>query len=224
MTDTRTAALVLAGGQARRMAFGQSPHPDLESGQPDSTAHYDKPLLTVGGRTMLAAVIAALGVPHIAISANGDPGRFRTFGLPVLSDGVFQDQGPLAGVLAGLEWAASLGMTSLLTAPGDMPFLPHGLADWLAPPPCCVSSQGRQHHLVALWPVTCAPQLHNLLSAPGPRQVAAFAARIGMRYAEFSVPMGDPFANINTRDDLIQARTNASAGHKSGKNRPGDMD
>ena len=173
----------------------------------------DKPLLTVGGRSMLASVIAALGVPHIAISANGDPARFAAFGLPVLADGAFEGQGPLAGVLAGLEWAASLGMTALLTAPGDMPFLPTGLADWLSPPPGCVSSQGRQHHLVALWPIICAPELRSLLSAPGRRQVAYFAERIGMRYAEFAVPTGDPFANINTRYDLMQARTRAGEGH-----------
>jgi molybdopterin-guanine dinucleotide biosynthesis protein A len=222
MTENRTAALVLAGGQARRMAAGEQPilppadDPTISSAGGDQPAHIsgiDKPLLTVGGRTMLASVIAALDVPHIAISANGDPDRFAAFGLPVLSDGLFQGQGPLAGVLAGLEWAAALGMTALLTAPGDMPFLPIGLAIWLAPPPRCVSSHGRRHHLVALWPVTCAAALRSLLSEPGPRHVANFAERIGMRYAEFAVPTGDPFANVNTRDDLTRARNRAGDGH-----------
>jgi molybdopterin-guanine dinucleotide biosynthesis protein A len=99
MSPNRAAALVLAGGEARRMGGG------------------DKPLLTVGDQTMLASVIAALDLPHTAISANGDPARFAAFGLPVLSDGPFRGQGPLAGLLAGLEWAASLGMTALLTRP-----------------------------------------------------------------------------------------------------------
>ena len=112
------------------------------------------------------------------------PARFAAFGLPVLSDGIFHDQGPLAGLLAGLEWAATLGMAALLTAPGDTPFLPSGLAKWLAPPPCCVSSAGRRHHLIALWPVDRAPDLRRLLSDPGPRQVAHFAKSIGMRYAD----------------------------------------
>ena len=191
MTERRTAALVLAGGQARRMGGG------------------DKPLLTVGEQPMLASVIAAFGVPDIAISANGDPARFAAFSRPVLADGAFQGQGPLAGVLAGLDWAASLGMSALLTAPGDTPFLPRGLAGWLAPSPCCVASGGNRHHLIALWPVGCTGQLRTLLSTPGPRSVAHFAGRIGMRYAEYAVRTGDPFANVNTQGDLDQARTNA---------------
>ncbi len=195
MTRPGTAALGLAGGQARRMGGG------------------DKPLLTVGDRTMLASVIAALDVRPAAISANGDPARFAAFGLPVLPDGPFHGQGPLAGVLAGLDWAASLGMTALLTAPGDTPFLPHGFAARLAPPPCCASSLHRNHYLVALWPVDCADTLRAVLSAPGSRSVADSARRIGMRYAEFDVCAGDPFANVNTGDDLSRARTKARAGH-----------
>ena len=195
MTTEKIAALVLAGGEARRMGGG------------------DKPLLQVAGRTMLAAVIAALEVQPIAISANGDPSRFAAFGLPVLSDGLFRGQGPLAGILAGLDWAASLGMTGLMTAPGDTPFLPSGLVARLAPGPCCVSSGGHRHHLVAVWPVDCSEQLRGWLSVPGSRRVGDFAQRIGMRYIEYQVRTGDPFANVNTRDDLAQART--KAGHKA---------
>jgi molybdopterin-guanine dinucleotide biosynthesis protein A len=194
MTGHRTAALVLAGGEARRMGGG------------------DKPLLTVGHQTMLAAVIAALDVPRIAISANGDPARFASFGLPVLPDGPFQGQGPLAGLLAGLDWAATQDMSALLTAPGDTPFLPRGLASALDLPPCCVSSDGQVHHLIAKWPVSCADKLRKLLSEPGPRSVAHFAERISMRVTEFSVRAHDPFANVNTRDDLARARTIASVG------------
>jgi molybdopterin-guanine dinucleotide biosynthesis protein A len=193
MTDPRIAALVLAGGEARRLGGG------------------DKPLLRVGGCTMLASVIAALEVPDIAISANGDPARFARFALPVLPDGAFAGQGPLAGLLAGLEWAASLGMTALLTAPGDTPFLPTGLASRLAPAPGCAESGGRRHHLVALWPVSCAQALHDLLSAPGPRRVAVFAEHIGMRPVDFAVRTFDPFANVNTCDELAQARAYAGA-------------
>jgi molybdopterin-guanine dinucleotide biosynthesis protein A len=203
MSQDRTAALVLAGGEARRMGGG------------------DKPLLTVGRRTMLESVIAALDLPHIAISANGDPARFAAFGLPVLSDGPFPGQGPLAGLLAGLDWAASLGMTALLTAPGDTPFLPHGLADWLAPAPCCVSSDGSRHYLVALWPIDCADALRGLLSVPGSRRVADFAARIGMRYAEYGVRTGDPFANVNTPEDLARVRSAARIDNKVNRARIG---
>ena len=171
----------------------------------------DKPLLFVGRQTMLGAVIKALDIPNTAISANGDPLRFAAFGLPVLSDGVFQGQGPLAGVLAGLKWAASLGMTALLTAPGDTPFLPPGLAAMLSPPPCTVRHGGRTHHLIALWPVSCLENATTFLRAPGSRRAKDFASEIGMRTIDFPVGSADPFANINTPEELILAREVASS-------------
>ena len=172
----------------------------------------DKPLLTVGGRSMLAAVVSALGLPHVAISANGEPSRFAAFGLPVLQDGLFLGQGPLAGVLAGLDWAASLGATDLLTAPGDTPLLPSDLAAWLQPAPACVSSGGRRPHLVALWPVACAAALRTHLAASGSRRVADFAERIGMRYVDYDGRNADPFVNVNTPGELKQLRAVLSGG------------
>ncbi|HET8996426.1 MAG TPA: molybdenum cofactor guanylyltransferase MobA [Acetobacteraceae bacterium] len=202
MPRERIAALILAGGTARRMGGG------------------DKPLLDIGGRTMLQRVIAALGseAAALAISANGDPARFAGFGLPVLPDGCFAGEGPLAGLLAGLDWAADQGVFALLSVPGDTPFVPAGLAASLDPPPACVVSGGRAHHLVALWPVACRDRLRTLLSAPGPRSVARFAGEIGARRVDFAAGTWDPFFNINTPDDLAQARAlaaKAAAGEQS---------
>lgn len=187
---TRTAAVILAGGAARRMGGG------------------DKPLLEVGGQPMLARVIAALqpDVAAIAISANGDPARFATFGLPVLPDGDFAGEGPLAGLLAGLDWAAATGAAALLTVPGDTPFVPAGLPSVFDPPPACAVSSGQAHHLVALWPVACRVRLRALLSAPGRRSVVHFAVSIGMRQVDFAAGPWDRFLNVNTPDDLAQAR------------------
>src|SRR5579875_3676841 len=115
------AALVLAGGGARRMGGG------------------DKPLLRIGGATLLERLLAVLGVEtaRIAISANGDPARFAATGFPVLPDRAFAGEGPLAGLLAGLDWAAGQGADTLLTVPGDTPFIPSGLAAALSPAPAC---------------------------------------------------------------------------------------
>jgi molybdenum cofactor guanylyltransferase len=190
MMPGKVAALVLAGGSARRMA-GQ-----------------DKPLLNVGGLSMLARVIATLRADGhaVAISANGDASRFADFALPVLPDGEFHGEGPLAGVLAGLDWAAALEADALLTVPGDTPFAPAGLAAALAPPPACAASNGRAHHLVALWPVGCRGDLRRLLSAPGRRDIVGFAGSLGMRRVDFAVAKCDPFLNVNTPDDLAKAR------------------
>lgn len=184
------AALILAGGSATRMGGG------------------DKPLLHVGDAPMLARVVAALRAEtsRIAISANGDPTRFAAYGLPVLQDGPFAGEGPLAGVLAGLDWAAGLGATTLLTVPGDTPFVPPGLAAALAPAPACAASNGRMHHLIALWPVACRDALRARLAVPGPRGVGRFAAAIGMRAVDFPAQSCDPFLNVNTPEELARAR------------------
>jgi molybdopterin-guanine dinucleotide biosynthesis protein A len=190
MVPDKVAALILAGGRARRLG-GQ-----------------DKPLLDVGGAPMLARLVATLRADGhvIAISANGDPARFAAFTAPVLLDGAFRGEGPLAGVLAGLDWAATLGVETLLTVPGDTPFVPAGLAAALAPPPACAASNDRAHHLVALWPIGCRGDLRRVLSAPGPRDIARFAAGIGMRRVDFAVAKWDPFLNVNTPEDLAAAR------------------
>lgn len=184
------AALILAGGSATRLGGA------------------DKPLLEVGGTPMLARIVAMLrpDIQAIAISANGDPTRFVPYGLPVLLDGAFAGEGPIAGVLAGLEWAAAIGAEALLTIPGDTPFVPAGLAAALAPPPACAASNGRMHHLIALWPVDCQGALRAMLSTPGRRAVARFADAIGMRRIDFPAGKWDPFLNVNTPDDLAVAR------------------
>jgi molybdopterin-guanine dinucleotide biosynthesis protein A len=189
-----TAALVLAGGLATRLGGG------------------DKPLLAVGGQSMLARIIAVLqpDIDAIALSANGDPARFAAFGLPVLPDGPFAGEGPLAGLLAGLDWAAGIGAETLLSVPGDTPFIPPGLAATLAPAPACAASDGRPHHLVALWPVTARAALRALLGAPGPRAVGRFGAGIGMRTVDFPAGKWDRFHNVNTPGDLARAGQFAS--------------
>jgi molybdopterin-guanine dinucleotide biosynthesis protein A len=184
-------ALILAGGQARRMGGG------------------DKPLCLLAGRTLLAHLIATLvpDHPHLAISANGDPNRFA-LPYPVLPD-PFPGHGPLAGVLAGLEWATALGATTLLTVPGDTPLVPPGLAAALAPAPSVAETAGRRHHLVALWPVAAAPALRAWLFQPGSRSVRAFAETLAMRPVPFP---GDPFANVNTPADLVSLEARVQGG------------
>ena len=171
----------------------------------------DKPLLTIGATTILARVIAALELPDIAISANGDPSRFAAFGLPVLPDGRFAGEGPLAGILAGLYWAFHIGASALLSVPGDTPFVPRGLAGALSPSPSRAASDGRIHHLVALWPVSARAALHDHLSRPGDRSVARFADSIQMRRVDFPPAAWDSFLNVNTPADLKIARSRMGA-------------
>ena len=107
--------VILAGGLARRMGGG------------------DKPLLEIGGRPILQHVIDRLKPQCglLTINANGDPARFARFGLPVVADSVDGFAGPLAGVLAGMDFGAARGAAHVLTAPGDTPFLPADLVSRL---------------------------------------------------------------------------------------------
>jgi molybdopterin-guanine dinucleotide biosynthesis protein A len=185
------AALVLAGGQSRRMGGG------------------DKTLLMLGGQTMLARILARLAAEHslIAISANGDPARFGV-PCPILPDAV-AGQGPLAGVLAGLQWAAASGADALLSVPGDTPLIPSGLAASLSPAPAVAETGGQRHHLVALWPVSAAKPLQDWLASGKPGRVRSFAETIGMRPVAFT---GNPFLNANTPDDVATLATVLNAG------------
>jgi molybdopterin-guanine dinucleotide biosynthesis protein A len=187
------AGLVLAGGQASRMGGG------------------DKCLLTLDGKAILQILLERLSpqVASMAISANGAPDRFASYGLPVLPDAV-ANAGPLAGVAAGLAWANSVGATSLLTVPADTPLIPADLAARLTPAPAWAESGGALHPLVALWPSTSAPTLAAWLEGGGSLRVRAFGTAIGMRAVVFA---DDPeaFFNINTPADLAVAREIARA-------------
>ena len=199
-----TAALILAGGAGRRLGGA------------------DKPLLLLDGRPILARILDTLSrdISDIAISANGDPARFATFARPVLADGVFAGQVPLAGLLAGLDWAFSIGAETLLSVPGDTPFIPGHLAAALAPAPSIATSGGRAHHLVGLWPVAIRVTLRTRLVGPfsptpfsqapfsqtGSRRAQDFANAIGARRVDFPVQPWDRFMNVNTAEDLAAAR------------------
>lgn len=189
-------AIILAGGLARRMGGG------------------DKPLHPFGPATLLDHVIARLRpqATPLLLSANGDPARFARFRLPVLPDPLPGHPGPLAGILAGLEWAAAHGHPLVLSAPGDTPFLPPDLVPRLAAasaPIACARSAGRLHPTVALWPTTLAAPLRTALAA-GDNRVAAFAAAHGLAAVDWPASPLDPFLNVNTPADLEAAHLQAS--------------
>lgn len=192
----KPAGIILAGGLARRMGGG------------------DKPLVEIGGRPILAHVIERLApqCATLAISANGDPARFAAFGLPVVADSVEGFAGPLAGVLAGMDYAAAAGATNVLSAPGDTPFLPRDLVARLATAQeqagadiAVAASGGRAHHTVALWSVALRNGLRRALTEEGERKVSAFIARYSSITVDWPVRPNDPFFNVNAPEDIAPA-------------------
>ncbi|THH34378.1 molybdenum cofactor guanylyltransferase MobA [Aliishimia ponticola] len=199
--------VILAGGLATRMGGG------------------DKGLLTLGGQSILSHVLDRLTpqVAGLALNANGDPARFARFGLPVLPDTIDGFAGPLAGVLAGLDWAAEQGAETIVTVAADTPFFPCDLV-----PRLMLASEGQAHPLVlaatkgdaqtksksssglirhptfGLWPVALRDDLRAALQ-DGLRKVVIWTDKHDGRLAEFPVTDPDPFFNVNTPEDLETA-------------------
>lgn len=176
----------------------------------------DKALLRIGAVTILDRVIESLR-PHcaaIVINANGEPARFDAYKLPVLADDVAGFAGPLAGILAGLDWIARMApqVEWMVSAPGDCPLLPRDLVPRLhaariaaGMPLACAKSGGRAHPVVGLWPVALRADLRHALVDEGQRKIDAWTARHGVAQAEWPDRPLDPFFNVNTPEDLAEA-------------------
>jgi molybdenum cofactor guanylyltransferase len=193
-----TFGLVLAGGLARRMGGG------------------DKALIRIGGATILERVLERLkpACAGMALNANGDPARFAGFGLPVIADSVVGFAGPLAGILAGLDWVKghAPGIEWLVSVPGDCPFLPRDLVPRLhaaraaaATPLACAQSGAWRHPVVGLWPVALRDDLRHALVAEGLRKIEGWTTRHGVALAGWPAEPVDPFFNVNTPDDVAEA-------------------
>lgn len=171
----------------------------------------DKGLLTLGTGTLLDHVIARFApqVAFLALSANGDPARFSRFRLPVLPDADPGRRGPLAGILAGLDWAAEMGTDAVVSVAADTPFLPQDLVPRLLLAAdgglaLAATASGR-HPTFGLWPVALRDDLRASLAADN-RRMADFADRHGAISAPFPDQPYDPFFNVNTPEDLERAR------------------
>ena len=198
MAYPQTIGVVLAGGLARRMGGG------------------DKARIRIGGVTVLERIIERLR-PQCAgliLNANTDAARFADIGLPVVADSVPDYAGPLAGILAGLDWTAehATQIEWIVSAPGDCPFLPRDLVTRLHQARvgasallACASSAKRPHPAAAIWPVELREDLRRALTRDGVRRVTEWSARYPFGMAAWAATPVDPFFNINKPEDVAEA-------------------
>lgn len=195
---TNIPGVLLAGGLARRMGGG------------------DKPMRTIGGRTILDRVIARLKpqCDGLILNANGDPARFAAFGLPVIPDSVADFPGPLAGILAGLDWAAMNrpDVKFVLSAAADCPFLPRDLVSRLYSAResdnadlAVAASDGQSHPVIGLWSVGLRDELRQALVVEDIRKIDRWTARYRLATVTWPTDPLDPFFNANTMDDIAEA-------------------
>lgn len=197
MPPEPTLGVILAGGLARRMGGG------------------DKPLRMLAGRPLLDHVLDRLRpqVSALLLNANGDPARFAAWGLPVVADGLPDYPGPLAGILAALDWAAARrpDLPWVVSVPGDSPFIPadlvarlHAARAGAGTPLACARSGGWAHPPIGLWPVSLRAELRAALEG-GERKIDRWTARFGCAGAEWATHPLDPFFNANTPEELREA-------------------
>ncbi|HEX7883215.1 MAG TPA: molybdenum cofactor guanylyltransferase MobA, partial [Afipia sp.] len=200
MTDDRpsTLGVLLAGGLARRMGGG------------------DKPMKTIGGRTILERVITRLApqCDGLILNANGDPARFASFGLPVVADTVEGFAGPLAGVLTALDWAAMHrpDVEWILSAATDCPFLPRDLVARLQHARIAENAQlavaasdDQTHPVIGLWNVDLRGELRHALVVEDIRKIDRWTARYKLATVTWPTEPLDPFFNANTVEDIAEA-------------------
>jgi molybdopterin-guanine dinucleotide biosynthesis protein A len=193
-----TPGVLLAGGLARRMGGG------------------DKPMRQIARRTILDRVIARLDpqCKELILNANGDPARFATFGLPVIADTVENFPGPLAGILAALDWVATNrpDVEFMLSAAADCPFLPRDLVARLHRARAeqnaqlaVAASGGQSHPVIGLWSIALREDLRHALVVEGVRKIDRWTARYRLATETWPAEPLDPFFNANTMDDIAEA-------------------
>ena len=193
-----TLGVLLAGGLARRMGGG------------------DKSMRVIGGRTILERIITRLApqCDELVLNANGDPSRFESFDVPVVADTVEGFVGPLAGILAALDWAAANrpDVAWVLSAAADCPFLPRDLVARLHEARIAedaqlavAASHGRAHPVIGLWAVELRDDLRRALVIDDCRKIDRWTARYRLATVAWPTEPFDPFFNANTVEDIAEA-------------------
>jgi len=194
----RIAGVILAGGGARRMGGG------------------DKCLSLLGGQPLLSYVINSMApqVEELILNANGEGDRFEQFGISLVSDSFTCLAGPLAGILAGMEWlqAHRPGVGLMVSVPADGPFVPRDLVARLLAAKesariSCARSGGRRHPPIALWDVSLAEDLRRAMEDEEIRKIDRWTARYPVLHVDWSNEPFDPFFNVNHPEDLTRAET-----------------
>ena len=192
--------VILAGGKGRRMGGKE------------------KALIPLLDRPLLSYVLESVSgqVAPIALNINTNFEKFSKFGYPIIEDPIKGHLGPLAGILASLNWAQEIDKDWVMTLPCDTPFLPKNIAQRMIEVKnreldidlVVARSRGYNHPVVALWKSNLNFKLKNALD-DGIRKIDLFTSKLKIEYVDFDTTNNlqfDPFTNLNSPLDLINAQ------------------
>ena len=192
--------VILAGGKGRRMG-GK-----------------DKALIPLLDRPLLSYVLESISghVAPIALNINTNLDKFSEFGYEIIEDPIKGHLGPLAGILASLNWARQLNQKWVMTLPCDTPFLPKNIVKEMIKLKnkeldvdlVVAQSKGYNHPVIALWKSDLNLKLEKALNE-GIRKIDIFTSSLKVAYVDFDKINNDnfdPFTNLNSPLDLIKAQ------------------
>ena len=198
MNDNNILAVVLAGGQSKR--FGE-----------------DKNQAKLGNLTLLEHVLAKVTkkFEKILIISNQSLNLKTLNSITIIPDCIKGNLGPLVGVLTAMKWIKKNNKQYqwIATFPSDTPFFDTSIIEkyknrinlnesllYFA------RSKQKRHNIFGLWSVKLMDTLENDLINNNFRKVEKWADKIGVETINVKIDKFDPFFNINTKEDLEEAK------------------
>ena len=197
MEENNILAVVLAGGKSKR--FGQ-----------------DKNQIKLGDKTLLEHVLSKISnkFEEILIVSSHNQEIQKLENVTVIPD-CLEDLGPLAGVLSSMKWVVENQKQNkwIATFPSDTPFFENSIVEEYKKKVrkndsslYFVKSNNKRHNIFGLWSIDLLETLENDLIKNNFRKVETWANKIGVKTITIKVKKFDPFLNINTREDLEEAK------------------
>ena len=187
---------ILAGGQSKRFGGGF------------------KTFTKISGTTILNQIINTLNnfSNDIIINAN-NLDEFKNLNQPIVKDKFEGFLGPLAGIHASILWAINNNSEKewVFTVPSDTPFLPSNLTDkflssYSSDADILIARSNQRHHpVVAMWHVSLLKSLEKELESKNSK-IMLWVKKHKYKFVEFNDNQENNFFNINTQEDLTNAK------------------
>ena len=194
MSENNILGVVLAGGKSER--FGK-----------------DKSEIKLGSKTLLIHTLDKIKSKFNKIIIVSNNKRVKDY--VVIKDCIEGQLGPLVGVLSAMKWIKKNNYSYkwVMTFPCDTPFFDISIIDKFIEatklndgPLYFVKSEEKRHNIFGLWSLKIMETLEADILKNDYRKVEKWANKIGVKTINITYENIDPFFNINTQEDLEEAK------------------